>query len=180
MINRWVCLLLIAAGLPGTAIAADAAGESSPRVAAEVSLRFDILKYEVQGNTLFKAEQVLALVTPFTGKQRDFGDVQRAVEALEEAYRAAGYSAVQVLLPEQELERGVVTLKVIEARVGKIEIEGNQYFDADNIRRSLPTLREGISPNTRAISAAVMLTMFEAPEPTGPNVGPGAPCSDFS
>ena len=156
MINRWVCLLLIAAGLPGTAIAADAAGESSPRVAAEVSLRFDILKYEVQGNTLFKAEQVLALVTPFTGKQRDFGDVQRAVEALEEAYRAAGYSAVQVLLPEQELERGVVTLKVIEARVGKIDIEGNQYFDSDNIRRSLPILREGISPNTRAISAAVV------------------------
>ena len=156
MINRWVFLALIAAGFPGAAIAADVAGESSPRATAEVSLRFDILRYEVEGNTLFKPEQVLALVAPFAGPQRDFGDIQRAVEALEQAYRTAGYSAVQVLLPEQELERGVVTLKVIEVRIRKIDIEGNQYFNADNIRRSLPALREGTSPNTRAISADVV------------------------
>lgn len=147
---------VLAAASSGPVTATDAARESSPRVAAEVSLRFDILRYEVEGNTLFKPEQVQALVTPFTGKDRDFGDIQRAVEALEQAYRTAGYSAVQVLLPEQELERGVVTLKVIEARIGKINVAGNQYFDSDNIRRSLPTLREGISPNTRAISAAVV------------------------
>ncbi|MDO8595003.1 MAG: POTRA domain-containing protein, partial [Sulfuricaulis sp.] len=193
MIDRQTCLLLIAAGLAGTAIssaaaegielrlakelgfrysllrhqvvaadssapatATDAVADSDPRPTAEVSLRFDILKYEVEGNTLFKPEQVQALVTPFTGPRRDFGDIQRAVEALEQAYRAAGYSAVQVLLPEQELERGVVTLKVIEARIGRIDVEGNEYFDSDNIRRSLPALREGTNPNTRAISADVV------------------------
>ncbi len=147
---------VLAAASSGPVTATDAAKESRPRVAAEVSLRFDIVRYDVEGNTLFKPEQVQALVAPFTGKQRDFGDIQRAVEALEQAYRTAGYSAVQVLLPEQELERGVVTLKVIEARIGKIDIGGNKYFDSDNIRRSLPTLREGISPNARAISAAVV------------------------
>lgn len=147
---------VLAAASPGPATATDAARESTPRPMAEASLRFDILRYEVEGNTLFKPEQVQALVTPFTGKDRDFGDIQRAVEALEQAYRTAGYSAVQVHLPEQELERGVVTLKVIEARIGKIDIGGNKYFDSDNIRRSLPTLREGISPNARAISAAVV------------------------
>ena len=147
---------VLAAASPGPVTATDAVRESGPRVAAEVSLRFDILRYEVEGNTLFKPEQVQALVAPFTGKQRDFGDIQRAVEALEQAYRTAGYSAVQVHLPEQELERGVVTLKVIEARIGKINIGGNKHFDSDNIRRSLPALREGISPNARAISAAVV------------------------
>ncbi len=147
---------VLAAASPGSVTATDAARETGPRVAAEVSLRFDITRYEVEGNTLFKPEQVQALVAPFTGKQRDFGDIQRAVEALEQAYRTAGYSAVQVHLPEQELERGVVTLKVIEARIGKIDIVGNKHFDPDNIRRSLPALREGISPNARAISAAVV------------------------
>ncbi len=147
---------VVAAAASGAPTATDAVGDSSANLTAEVNLRFDILRYEVEGNTLFKPEQVQALVAPFTGKGRDFGDIQRAVEALELGYRAAGYSAVQVLLPEQELERGVVTLKVIEARIGKIDIEGNKYFNTDNIRRSLPTLREGISPNTKAISAAVV------------------------
>ena len=147
---------VFAAASSGAPTATDAVGDSSPGLTAEINLRFDILKFEVEGNTLFKPEQVQALVAPFTGKGRDFGDIQRAVEALEQGYRAAGYSAVQVLLPEQELERGVVTLKVIEARIGKINIEGNKYFNTDNIRRSLPTLREGISPNTQAISAAVV------------------------
>ena len=131
----------------------------SSAVAAEgteaVTLRFDISRYEVTGNTLLKPEQVDAALAPFAGKQRDFGDIQHAVEALENAYRAAGYSAVQVYLPEQELERGVVTVKVVEARIKLVEIEGNNYYDMDNIRRSLPTLHEGISPNTKVISAEV-------------------------
>ena len=149
---------VLAAGPASAATATDAkaAGAADPPLRPEVSLRFDIHRYEVQGDTLLKAERITRLVAPFTGKQRDFGDIQRAVEALEQAYRAEGYSAVQVYLPEQELEGGVVTIKVIEARLKNIDVEGNRHFSADNIRRSLPTLREGISPNARAISAAVV------------------------
>ena len=36
------------------------------------------------------------------------GDVQRALEGLERAYTDKGYSAVQVILPEQELDKGEV------------------------------------------------------------------------
>lgn len=125
------------------------------QVAPPVTIRFDIQRYEVVGNTLIKAEEVEKLVAPFTGKQRDFGDAQLALEALERAYRAAGYSAVQVYLPEQEVARGVITLKVIETRVGVIKIEGNKFFDETNVRRSLPALQEGTTPNANKISANV-------------------------
>ena len=50
--------------------------------------------------------------------------MQRALEALELAYRERGYSAVQVFLPEQDLEKGTVTLRVIEARIRKLQITG--------------------------------------------------------
>jgi hypothetical protein len=53
---------------------------------------------------------------PFTGQGRDFGDVQRALEALEAVYHARGYSVVTVQLPEQELNGGVVRLNVIQTR----------------------------------------------------------------
>jgi len=50
---------------------------------------FEITRFEVDGNTLLGAAAIDRLLAPFAGKSRDFGDVQRALEALEGAYRQA-------------------------------------------------------------------------------------------
>lgn len=118
---------------------------------------FDIRSYQVEGNTILAADKINSIVAPFTGKGKDFGTVQEALEALEKAYHDRGYIAVQVTLPEQELENGVVRLNVIETLIGKIKIEGNQFFDESNIRRSLPELREGQTPDINVISKSLKL-----------------------
>lgn len=117
--------------------------------------RFDITRFEVEGNTLLAAPAIDQLLTPYTGKNRDFGDVQRALETLEGAYRQRGFNLVQVVLPEQELNQGVVHLKVVETRIGEISVEGNKFFDQDNVRRSLPGLRVGETPDIANISASL-------------------------
>jgi hemolysin activation/secretion protein len=117
--------------------------------------RFDITRFEVAGNTLLAKPAIDQLLTPYTGKNRDFGDVQRALETLEAAYRQRGYSVVQVVLPEQELNQGVVHFRVVETRIGKISVEGNKFFDQDNIRRSLPGIRIGETPRIGKISASL-------------------------
>src|SRR3954447_9703597 len=71
------------------------AGAQEPDAAA-TALRFDIQRYQVEGNTLLKPAVIERLVAPYTGKQKDFSDVQRALEALEIAYRDLGYGTVQV------------------------------------------------------------------------------------
>lgn len=115
-------------------------------------LRFEIARFEVKGNTLLPQAQVEAIVAPFAGKQRDFGDVQRALESLEKVYHAHGYNVVSIELPEQELNGGVVTLRVVENKIGRVSVKNNQYFDEANIRRSLPALQAGSSPNLKAVS----------------------------
>jgi hemolysin activation/secretion protein len=119
--------------------------------------RFDIERFEVVGNTLLPASDIEALLKPFTGKGREYGDVQRALEALELRYRSAGYSAVQVSVPEQELGKGPVRLNVLEMRIARVVVEGNKAFSEANIRRSLPALKEGTSPRAADISANVQL-----------------------
>lgn len=118
---------------------------------------FAIGRFDVQGNTLLPQSEVNALVAPYTGQHRDYGDVQKALEALENAYRSKGYGAVQVYVPEQELTAGVVTLKVTETVIGKITVTGNRHFPEDNVLRSLPLLKVGASPNLRQISENVQL-----------------------
>ena len=119
--------------------------------------RFDIRRFEVGGNTLLAPAHVDALVAPFLGAKRNYGDIQKALEALEGAYRASGYGTVQVYVPEQELTQGVVHLQVTEGVIGKVTIGGNKYFDAANIRTTLPSLQEGKAPNMRQLSEDIQL-----------------------
>ena len=115
--------------------------------------RFEITRFDVQGNTLLADPDVTRILTPYVGKDKDFGSVQQALEVLEAAYRKKGYSLVHVALPEQELNHGVVTLKVIETKIGKISVSGNQFFDDANIKASLPTLQVGHTPDMALLSA---------------------------
>jgi hemolysin activation/secretion protein len=110
-------------------------------------LRFDITQFIAHGNTLIPQSAVDAMLAPYTGPARDFGTVQQALETLEKAYAAAGYSAIQVLLPEQTLESGTVHFMVVESRLASIRVEGNQHFSAENYRRSLTSLEVGRTPN---------------------------------
>jgi hemolysin activation/secretion protein len=119
--------------------------------------RFEISRFEVEGNTILKPDAMQALLAPYSGTARDFGDVQRALEALEAAYHQRGYKLVQVVLPEQELNQGVVRLRVVETRLGTVTVQGNRFFDTANIRRSLPGLREGEVPAVDEISASLRM-----------------------
>lgn len=119
--------------------------------------RFEIRKFVVDGATLVSADDVQAALQPFTGKNRDFSDVQRALEALEKIYSTRGYSAVQVILPEQEIDKGEVRFKVTEARIGRVVVERNKFFDESNVRASLPSLAPGQAPNIDRVAQNLRL-----------------------
>lgn len=114
--------------------------------------RFHIRKFNVVGNTLLDSEQVAALLDKFTGKMRDFADVQMALEALEDAYRDRGYSSVTVNLPEQDMKNGIITFVVIEPKIRSIKVEGNRHLTQGNIINSFPTLVVGRTPLIQDVS----------------------------
>ncbi|MDB5992330.1 MAG: hemin-binding protein [Herbaspirillum sp.] len=133
--------------------------------------RFNIDRFQVDGNTILPAAKVEQLVAPFSGPNRVYGDIQRALEALEAEYHGAGFSTVQVFVPEQELTSGVVHITVIESVLGNIEITGNQYFDNDNILNSLRPLKIGEPPNLRDVSAAIQLVNDNAAKQVAVSLG---------
>jgi len=119
--------------------------------------RFEIQRFLVEGNTLLKQSELDRILTPFSGKNRDFGDIQRALEALQDVYTGRGYNAVRVSVPEQDIRAGQVRLRVVEARIRRVQVQGNRFFDEKNVRAGLPSLKEGTSPNTRAIGQDAQL-----------------------
>jgi hemolysin activation/secretion protein len=119
---------------------------------------FDIARFQIEGNSILPAERAQELVAPFIGPKKVYGDVQKALEALEAEYRRLGYGTVQVYVPEQELTTGLVRLQVSEGVVGKVTLTGNSRFTDANIRASLPNLVEGTAPNMRKLSENVQLS----------------------
>ncbi|MEC5161384.1 MULTISPECIES: ShlB/FhaC/HecB family hemolysin secretion/activation protein [unclassified Janthinobacterium] len=143
--------------LAGSVLSVAAAAACGADDAAAAALRFDISRFDVSGNSLLDPAEVARVLAPFAGKQRDFGDIQRALEALEAAFHQRGYSVVQVELPEQELNRDVVLLRVVENRIGRVSVSGNRHVDEANVRRALPALVEGRTPNMAALSTGLRL-----------------------
>ncbi|MFI5447004.1 ShlB/FhaC/HecB family hemolysin secretion/activation protein [Polaromonas sp. UC242_47] len=141
--------------LAGAALALMLATSATTTLAADE--RFDISRFQVDGNTLLPPADVERVVAPLAGSKRAFADIQLAVEALQKAYVKAGYSTVQVSVPEQELTGGTVRLQVTETVVSSITVKGNQHFDEANIRASLTRLEIGRAPRLGAISESIQL-----------------------
>jgi hemolysin activation/secretion protein len=108
--------------------------------------RFDILEFQIEGNTVLPDTAVERAVYPHLGPDLAFGAVEAARAALEKAYQDSGYLSVTVVIPEQVVEDGVVRLQVIEGSVERLKVTGNQYFERGEIRRQAAELAPGSVP----------------------------------
>jgi len=136
-------------------LAAEAAAEPVAEIQVPPAPTFDISEFKIEGNELISTDELKSLVQPYTGKGKDFGAVQQALEALQDVYQERGYNAVRVTLPEQELEIGVVLFRVFEQKVSLIKVEGNQFYGAENALLPVPSLKEGENPNINKIGSAL-------------------------
>ncbi len=118
-----------------------------PAQAAEAVETFDIWEYQVEGNTLLPGEEVERAVYGHLGEGRSIADVNDAQKQLEALYHERGFGSVLVDIPEQDVQNGVVTLKVTEGRVGHLAVTGSRYFSLGRIKSKVPSLAAGAVPN---------------------------------
>ena len=81
--------------------------------------------FQITGNTIFTSEELLALVRPWVGKSAGTDQLLDAAEAIKNRYKDAGFFLTQVFVPAQEVPDGIVTLRVLEARIGETHAEVN-------------------------------------------------------
>ena len=111
---------------------------------AEQELLFDIWEFRVKGNELLGVADVERIVYAHLGPKRSFSDIEAARDALQAAYKDAGYTQVQVFIPPQDqVDRGVVILAVNEAKVERTWVSGSNYFSPRDIRSQVPAIAAG-------------------------------------
>lgn len=154
------CLFIAASLCAGTAMA-----QSEPR--------FDLLEFEVLGNTVLPAEDIERAVYPFLGEQRALPDVEAARAALEKLYRDRGYGSAAVDIPEQRVADGVVRLQVTEARIVRTRVTGARYFSQDYILEKVDAGAEGEVPHFPTLQTQLGSVNRTADRRVAPVLRPG-------
>src|SRR6185369_3880098 len=104
------------------------------------------MEYRVLGNTLMPGTSIERAVYPHLGPGKTFADVEAARQSLETIYRDAGYGTVFVDVPEQQVEGGIVRLRVTEGKLDRVRVTGARYYSNGRIREALPALTPGQVP----------------------------------
>ncbi len=142
--------------------------------AAAPARSYDVTEYRVEGNSVLPDATVEDAVYPFLGEARSANDIESARAALEAVYTKQGYPTVSVELPAQSVTEGVVVLKVVERRVGRLRVSGGRYFSPQAVRDGAPSLAEGSVPRMTDVQRDI-LNLNQWPDRTvTPVLRPGA------
>lgn len=78
--------------------------------------------FRIQGRTLLSARKLKKALKGFTDRDLSLTQLQEAAWVVVQTYRQAGW-LVNATVPQQEIEQGVVTLRVVEAQLGQVHLD---------------------------------------------------------
>ncbi len=95
--------------------------------------KFLVKNIKLEGTSTFPPEDFLPITQKFTGRELSIDDLKIVSSAIEREYLKRGIIA-GCFLPPQDVKDGMVTLRVVEARFGKLKInEHGRFFDPERI-----------------------------------------------
>ncbi len=103
-----------------------------------------IKKIVVEGVSLIPEEEIKAIASNYEGKELGLSEMQKIADSITSLYRKKGYATSRAYLPPQTIkkEEGLLIIRVVEGKVGKINIKGNKWFKIQLIKKKLQ-LKEG-------------------------------------
>jgi hemolysin activation/secretion protein len=100
-------------------------------------VKVTIQGFRIDGNKSLSEEVIKEVLKPWLGKTVPFQELQKAADAVAALYQSKGFLA-QVSVPPQRINDGIVILKVLEAKLGAVQIDmpnGPSRFTEDRARR---------------------------------------------
>lgn len=88
------------------------------------SITLTLEQIVLEGNTAFTQAQLEPLYAEFLGKEVPLPTIQTIATRITTFYRNEGYVLSRAIIPPQQIDDGVVTIRVLEGYVNDVEFEG--------------------------------------------------------
>jgi hemolysin activation/secretion protein len=126
----------------------------------EAGARAHISAVHVVGATRYSESELQQLLSDIVGHEVSYLDMRRAADRITQHYRADGWFA-RAYMPEQSLQDGILTINVIEAKLGDVHVEAppDGAHVGDKIVHDMLLERQS-DPNAVAIDALERATLL--------------------
>ncbi|MFH1441010.1 MAG: ShlB/FhaC/HecB family hemolysin secretion/activation protein [Candidatus Omnitrophota bacterium] len=115
-----------------------------------------IKKIELSGITLFPEAQIRKIIAEFENKELYLTDMQKAADLITDAYRKKGYITSRAYLPPQKIKDNIMEIRVIEGKMGDVEVKGNKFFKTSLYKKFI-TLKKGLPFNYQSLQKSLRL-----------------------
>ncbi len=109
---------------PAPSVAAPEEKKAAVNPEAE-KIKFKLNKIILEGNRIYSNEQLEPLYASQLGKTITINDLFNIVQSISNYYRNNGYILSRGVLPPQHVQNGVVTVRIIEGYIDKVDVVGN-------------------------------------------------------
>ena len=96
-----------------------------------------VRRFDVLGATAFPPEAYRRALAPWLDRTIQSEQLLAARDAITTLYRDAGYMTSGAIVPDQEVEDGVVTILVVEGRLTEVDVRGVDAFRSAYFSRRL-------------------------------------------
>ena len=97
-------------------------------------LRVFVHDIHVTGSTVFSDAELAEVTAPYRNRELTTEDLERVRLALTLLYVNRGYLTSGAVIPDQDLAFGTIVIQMVEGRLARIEVEGNEWFRSSYLR----------------------------------------------
>ena len=131
--------------------------EGGGEAPSAAGVRFLIKGVRIVGNSAFPAAVLRALVANMVGSKHDLQEWRAAVARISRYYRDRGYPVARAYIPAQDIRNGVLTIAVIEGRLGKRLLENHSRLSSGHAASYLAYVREGAVIRSADVDRSLLL-----------------------
>jgi hemolysin activation/secretion protein len=104
------------------------APEADESTRLSTGLHVYVREFRVEGSSVFSKRELDRLTAPFSERLIDSEELLRARDAITNHYIEHGYLTSGAFVPDQDAGDGIVTIRVVEGVLTKVEVEGTRRF----------------------------------------------------
>ncbi len=94
-----------------------------PEQTPESEIEFTVKQFKLEGNTVLETAEIDAIFAEYLNRALTFGDLLELETRLTKLYTSKGYINSGVIIPEQDVNQGLVSLQAVEGSLEEIEID---------------------------------------------------------
>ncbi|HNQ50161.1 MAG TPA: ShlB/FhaC/HecB family hemolysin secretion/activation protein [Candidatus Omnitrophota bacterium] len=113
----------------------DAAREEVVPEDAGPRVKIDTIK--VEGAVLLPPTVIDPITGTYQGRELSFREMQKIADLITDEYRKKGYATSRAYLPLQNVKQGILIIRVVEGKLGSMQIKGNRHFKTSLLEKKM-------------------------------------------